>query len=222
MQILPLHVQVEVLNWVRDARDLANCMAASKTMKEAVQYVQTLNLVCRKRYYDLARERNPVRPPSSDDEDADSDAADYEEESDNDSDSELDDSDSDDCCGSSHDRSAMHCDNGSKQQYVTFKQGCLNMLKSTVGVQQLRMEIEPEMQANPFQKEEIHLMDFWLTEPTFVRKWIDTCSRSLQHLCLVDYGQQAIVRQTPVLRILSQNCKDLLFTFPNVPLFSTI
>lgn len=83
------------------------------------------------------------------------------------------------------------------------------MLGRVKDVKHLRIEVDQEMQANLFQKEEIHMVDFWLSEPMFVRKWVSACFRTLQHLTVVDYGQQAIMRQSPILRVLSENCKEL-------------
>jgi hypothetical protein len=210
-EALPLDVQVEILNRVADARGLASCMATSRSMKQAVKSVQSLNLICRKRDYEITRALNPVKPPSpySDDEDdMDSDESDEEEEhSDSDSDEE-----DDECCGGSASGAGPSRESSSSsisQDHVPFKNACLQMLKHADKVEKLRLEIEPEMQANPFQKDEIHLVDFWLSEPAFARKWVDLCSRTLQHLSLVDYGQQAIMRQSPILRILSEKCTSL-------------
>jgi hypothetical protein len=212
-QALPLDVQVEILNKVADARGLASCMATSRSMKQAVKSVQSLNLICRKRDYEITRALNPVKPPSpySDDEDdMDSDESDEEEEEHSDSDSDEED---DECCGGSAsgaDPSRESSSSSISQGHVPFKNACLQMLKHADKVEKLRLEIEPEMQANPFQKDEIHLVDFWLSEPAFARKWVELCSHTLQHLSLVDYGQQAIMRQSPILRILSEKCKFLV------------
>jgi hypothetical protein len=83
----------------------------------------------------------------------------------------------------------------------------MNMVQQVKRIEHLKLEIEPEMQANPFQKDEIHLKDFWLSEPCFVTNWARRVGPSLQHLCLVDYGQQAILRPTPVVQILADTCK---------------
>lgn len=85
----------------------------------------------------------------------------------------------------------------------------MNMVQQVKRIEHLKLEIEPEMQANPFQKDEIHLKDFWLSEPYFVIAWAQAVGPSLQHLSLVDYGQQAIMCTTPIIRILAETCKFL-------------
>ncbi|KAG0588616.1 hypothetical protein KC19_2G256200 [Ceratodon purpureus] len=215
-ETLPVHVISKIINKVKDARDLANCMATSKTLHESVQHVKSLSLLCRKRYYDLARERFPVRRPyclfsddDGDDETGSDDSDDSEEEED------------DIMCEWSA-ITALRAEHGvgpptnaisssSKQLpvHVSFKNACLNMLRHVKKVEQLRIEVDMEMQANMFEKEEIHMVDFWLSEPMFVRKWVSLCSHTLRHLTVVDYGQQAIMRQSPIVRVLSETCKNL-------------
>jgi hypothetical protein len=217
LQALPVHVISDIINKVKDAKDLANCMATSKTMNEAVQDVRSLSLVCRKRYYDLARERFPIRRPCSiEDEEGDDDDETGSDDDSGDSEEEEEEAtcewsaapQAEVCCG----RAAPRHPNSSKQLpvHVSFKNACLNMLRHVRQVEQLRIEVDVEMQANLFQKEEIHMVDFWLSEPLFVRKWLSLCSHSLRHLTLVDYGQQAIMRQSPIVRVLSETCKPPL------------
>ena len=229
-----MHVLSVIVNKVEDARDLANCMATSKAMNDAVTEAKTLHLVCRKHYYDLARERFPIRPPCSYSE---SEEEDEEEETESEEDSDED--DEEECCEMSRSMSMAHSSNHQPSQdsccagkyytparlyhssssehhgpiqlirHVSFKGACMNMLGHVHDVERLRIEVDQEMQANLLIKEEIHMVDFWLSEPTFVRKWVSLCSHSLRHLTLVDYGQQAIMRQSPIIRILSETCKRL-------------
>lgn len=195
-------------------------------MNLAVQQVPSLTLVCRKRYYDLARERFPIRRPCSFSDDGEDDATDDSDDSD---DSEADDDDDERCEWSAPIAPSPDQDDacsaartpptsGSSKQlpvYVSFKNACLNMLHHVNQVEQLRIEVDSEMQANLFQKEEIHMVDFWLSEPMFVRKWVSLCKHSLRHLTVVDYGQQAIMRQSPIVRVLSETCKLLKPNFSN-------
>ncbi|XP_024384501.1 F-box/LRR-repeat protein At4g29420 isoform X1 [Physcomitrium patens] len=217
-EALPIHVLSDIINKVKDARDLANCRATSKTMKEVVREVRCLNLVCLKRYYELARKRYPVRPQCSY-----SDTEDEDDMIESDSDESEEDEDDDDCCEMSQVNSNRGYQNGccansssfsnSSLQHtdnVSFKNACLKMLRCVGKVEQLRIEVDQEMQDNPLLKEEIHMVDFWLSEPMFVRKWVYSCGHSLQHLTVIDYGQQAIMRQSPILRILSEQCKQLV------------
>jgi hypothetical protein len=204
-ETLPVEVLSDIINRVEDARDLANCMATSKALSDAVKQVNTLHLVCLKHYYDLARERFPIRPPCS-----------YLESEEDEHCYEMASSSQDSCCAGRHyTPSPRHCSSSSSEhhvpliRHVSFKSACLNMLTHVNDVERLRIEVDQEMQANQLIKEEIHMVDFWLSEPMFVRKWTSACGHSLQHLTLVDYGQQAIMRQTPILRILSETCRSL-------------
>lgn len=221
-EALPHHVLSDIINRVEDARDLANCMATSKSMNEAVSQVRTLTLICKKQYYDLARKRFPVHPcsysDSEDDDDEEEEEQSEEEEEEEDTESENeeeDESENEDCCEMSKAMSMSSCGKYSPPHcrpfpvHVSFKNACLNMLRHVDSVEELRIEVDQEMQGNMLLKEEIHMVDFWLSEPMFVRKWVSECRQSLKHLTLVDYGQQAIMRQSPIVRILSETCPHL-------------
>ncbi|CAM6059070.1 unnamed protein product [Sphagnum tenellum] len=149
-EVLPECLVVEIMNRVQDARELAKCCVVSKGLRQAVQNVLFVQLICLKKYYMEARTGPLVRVP--------------------------------------------------------FKQAVMNMVQQVKRIEHLKLEIEPEMQANPFQKDEIHLKDFWLSEPYFVIAWAQAVGPSLQHLSLVDYGQQAIMCTTPIIRILAETC----------------
>jgi hypothetical protein len=200
-ETLPADVITNILDKVKDVRDLASCMATSKTLNEAAEHVRSLILVCRKQYYDLARKRFPFQRACSvsDDDEEETDSDEYSEEEEDD--------DEDETC--EHEWSSAPKVDATAPVHVSFKHACLGMLRHAKNVQLLRIEVDAEMQANPFQKKEIHMVDFWLSEPMFVRKWLSLCSHSLRHLTIVDYGQQAIMRQSPILRALSESCKNL-------------
>jgi hypothetical protein len=77
-------------------------------------------------------------------------------------------------------------------------------LLSKLRVARLRIEIEPELQSKSVRKEEQAL---WLSNPLQLVKWVPSTAKSLQHLCIIDYGQQAIMKTSSILEILSRNCE---------------
>jgi len=77
-------------------------------------------------------------------------------------------------------------------------------------IQQLRIEVEPKLQAKTVPEDEKRRTDFWLSDPLFVRKWLPALHITLEHVCLVDYGQQAIMRRSDIIRVFSYSCKSYL------------
>jgi hypothetical protein len=71
-------------------------------------------------------------------------------------------------------------------------------------VARLRVEIEPELQCKSVRKEEQPL---WLSNPLQLKKWVPSTGKTLQHLCIIDYGQQAIMKTSSILEILSRYCE---------------
>lgn len=74
---------------------------------------------------------------------------------------------------------------------------------------QLRLEIEGKLQSKYVSEAERRRTDFWLSDPMHLTRWVPNVKDTLQHLCIVDYGQQAIMRRSSILEILSKNCKKL-------------
>lgn len=90
---------------------------------------------------------------------------------------------------------------------VLFRDLVVNILENKRHLVQLRIEIEPKLQAKAVSEWERRRTDHWLSDPNHLTKWIHFVQNTLQHLCIVDYGQQAIMRRTPIFKILSENCK---------------
>jgi hypothetical protein len=110
-----------------------------------------------------------------------------------------------------------HSKSGSKlvegsQQELLFRQAVEQDLLTKSRVQQLRIEIEPKLQSKSVGADEREQSDFWLSDPVHLHIWVPSVAQTLLHLCIVDYGHQAIVRVSPILKILSHYCKyiDLL------------
>lgn len=90
-----------------------------------------------------------------------------------------------------------------------FKETVTSVLGRLNGVEDLRLEIGEKIQGQKYKQEELDKTSLWLSERSFVSKWVPFVSRTLQHLCLVDYGQQAIFKPSPLLQTLSSLCPNL-------------
>ena len=95
---------------------------------------------------------------------------------------------------------------------LNIKDQILQCLKGKIGLQQLHIHVEPKLQAKTV-PEDRRKTDLWLSDPYFLRKWLPAMKSTLEHLCIVDYGQQAIIRRSSLIKILSQSCKYLFHSF---------
>jgi hypothetical protein len=112
-------------------------------------------------------------------------------------------------------KSSSKLEEGSQRE-VLFRQAVEQDLLTKSRIQQLRIEIEPNLQSKSVGADEREHSDFWLSDPVHLNVWVPSVAQTLQHLCIVDYGHQAIVRVSPILKILSHCCKFLHL----VPLYS--
>jgi hypothetical protein len=94
-----------------------------------------------------------------------------------------------------------------QHQHMPFREAVEQDLKSKPCIQQLRIEIEPKLQSKSVDVNERQLTDHWLSDPHHLQRWVPFVGDTLQHVCIADYGPQAITRQSPILKIFSQNCK---------------
>ncbi|BBN12014.1 hypothetical protein MPTK1_5g16780 [Marchantia polymorpha subsp. ruderalis] len=92
---------------------------------------------------------------------------------------------------------------------VPFKETLLNVVNNLKCVERLRFEIEDDVQANRFKEDVLEKNSLWLSEGPYLEKWLPRVGDTLQHLTLIDYGQQAIFQTTPLLQLLSVHCKQL-------------
>ncbi len=97
------------------------------------------------------------------------------------------------------------------KQYTPFRQALEHDLKSKRRLIQLRIEIDPKLQSKAVPAEERQQCDLWLSDPQHLKKWVPSVGKTLQHLCIVDYGIQAIMRKSSILKILSQHCEFFIF-----------
>ncbi len=94
-----------------------------------------------------------------------------------------------------------------QHQHMPLREAVGQDLKSKPCIQQLRIEIEPKLQSKSVDVNERQLTDHWLSDPHHLQRWVPFVGDTLQHVCIADYGPQAITRQSPILKIFSQNCK---------------
>jgi hypothetical protein len=92
---------------------------------------------------------------------------------------------------------------------LRFKDQLVTILETKHFLVQLRVEVEYKLQAKTVPEDEKRRTDFWISDPYFVRKWLPSVKLTLEHLCIVDYGQQAIMRRSTIIKILSENCEYL-------------
>jgi hypothetical protein len=83
-------------------------------------------------------------------------------------------------------------------------QGMVQDLRRKLFLVQLRIEIDPKLQSKSVPAEEQALL---LSNPCQLKKWVPSTGNTLQHLCIIDYGQQAIMKTSSILEILSRNCE---------------
>jgi hypothetical protein len=101
--------------------------------------------------------------------------------------------------------------NNKKVEPIFFRHLVPEILRKTKCILRLWIEIDPKLQSKKVADGERVFTDHWLTDPLKVNKWIPSVQATLQDLCIVDYGQQAISRPSSLLAILSQTCKSDLF-----------
>ncbi len=97
------------------------------------------------------------------------------------------------------------------KQYTPIREALEYDLKSKRRLIQLRIEIEAKLQSMSVPAEEKQESDLWLSDPQHLIKWVPSVGKTLQHLCIVDYGVQAIMRKSSILKILSEHCKFFIF-----------
>jgi hypothetical protein len=106
-----------------------------------------------------------------------------------------------------HEGEACESSKTNEHTIMLFREVLEQELSAKPWIQQLRVEIEPKLQSKSVTADERQMTDHWLSDPRHLKKWVPSVGLTLQHLCIVDYGQQAIMRQSTILTILSQHCE---------------
>jgi hypothetical protein len=106
-----------------------------------------------------------------------------------------------------HEGEACESSKTNQNTIMLFREVLERELSAKPRIQQLRVEIEPKLQSKSVTADERQMTDHWLSDPCHLKNWVPSVGLTLQHLCIVDYGQQAIMRQSTILPILSQHCE---------------
>lgn len=92
---------------------------------------------------------------------------------------------------------------------LPIKEMIVRFLKGKDCLLQLRLEIDPKLQAKSVREDERQKTDFWMSDHRFLKQCVNPFASTLQHLCIVDYGQQSIMRKSSIMSILSVTCNRL-------------
>jgi hypothetical protein len=189
-----------LIDWIfphlEDSRDIACTRCVCKSSNEAGKNVRSVRYVCREKDYETRRKENAceraLRMYISNH--ASQTAASENE-------------------GFGH-KGLDHT--GCKEQLMKriimpFRQVVEHDLRSKSCICQLRIEIEAELQSKSVPWKKRQQTDLWLSDPCHLFNWVPSAGKTLQHLCIVDYGQQAMTKKSYILKILSQNCEFCIF-----------
>jgi hypothetical protein len=231
--MLPVDLYLRILSsGFEDARDIAKVSGVCKGFNEAAKLVTSIRYVCREKDHAKARRTKTIASTPSQSDKAEASERDSDENiledvtTQRDAEvSEIDDKEYD-----SHDgklpeigNEDIPCKSGDGipgfksigklveglPQELLFRQAVKQDLLTKSCVQQLRIETEPKLLSKSVGADEREHSDFWLSDPDHLYNWVPSVAQTLQHLCIVDYGYQAIFRVSPILKILSQCCKFL-------------
>lgn len=199
VQSLPVYVLDEILHRLELANWVARAQSVCRSFRESCQRIRSLRIVCTIKFHDEAREG--CEPGLLD-------AGNSHGEGKSGT------SDSQDVCEGEGGGLKIEPIGSVQQQQqqqqrepVYFRDVVVAILENKRYLVQLRIEIDSELQAKAVSDRERIRTDHWLSDPIHVMKWIPFVCNTLLHLCLVDYGQQAIMRRTSIIKILSENCK---------------
>lgn len=197
LEVLSQALLEEIFNRLENASFIASASCVCKAFYEAGQRVRSARLICLNKYHEAARQgsglhdtktttggegSNPAPAP------APAPAPPAPPQGGFVSDEE----------GSS---------SGDESTMVVFRDVVVDFLRTKPYLMQLRIEIESSLQSKPVPVPERRRTDFWLSDPFHLPRWVPSVQATLLHLCIVDYGQQAIMRRTSILKILSQTCE---------------
>lgn len=90
----------------------------------------------------------------------------------------------------------------------TFEEQFLKIMKNKHHIVQLRIIVEAKLQSKIVPEGDNHRADFWQTDPWFLKQWLPGMGLSPQHLSIVDYEQQAILRRSSIISA-SMSCEYL-------------
>ena len=212
------YILEDILNRLENAKDVSNARLVCKAFRAAGSRVRSLRIVCLIKYHDLARGDRSENEVVSVDKwsgaiaNVETPVASFTDRG---------------AKGEAKDRAESSSTNppDTVEPFI-FRTSVEKTLSWTKCISQLRIEIEAKLQSKIVPESERRKTDFWLSDPLHVKIWIISVKSTLQHLCVVDYGQQAIMRRTTILTILSQNCElsnpTRLFRIPYLESFEIL
>jgi hypothetical protein len=188
------HVKESIFPYLENPRDMARTRCVCKSWNDVGKNVSSVSYVCREKDYETRRKQNACEKAlhmylSN----CLSQTAASENE------------------GFGH-KGLDHT--GCKEQLIKrmdYRQVLEHDLRSKPCISQLRIEIEPELQSKSVPWTKRQQTYLWLSDPCHLLKWVPKAGITLQHLCIVDYGQQAMTKKSYILKILSQNCEFCIF-----------
>ena len=165
------------MNRLEDAKDISKAKMVCKDWRDAGNKIRSLRIVCLDVYHERARENR------------------------------VDLSSSKSAGSSSGSSTSSSSQAGRYENHFVFKDQVVKIVEPMSEIVQLRIEVEPKLQSKTVPEGERRRTDFWLVDPYFLRLWLPKMGSTLQHLCIVDYGQQAIMRRSSIIKILSKCCE---------------
>ena len=174
----PQHLLEDIVNRLEDAKYIAKVQLVCKELRDAGNRVRSLRFIVLEVYHDRARNID-LRSLRTGISLGKTDAGE-----------------------SSSSQDMQH-----GEPLLKFKDQLLKILEKKLCLVQLRVEVEPKLQAKTVPEDEKRRTDFWISDPYFLKKWLPSMKLTLEHLCIVDYGQQAIMRRSTIIKILSENCE---------------
>lgn len=194
VQNLPPYLLDEILNRLELAYWVARAQSVCKDFRESCKRIRSLRIVCTIKFHDEAREgcEPGLLDAGNPHGEGKSGTSDTQEVCEG------------ECGGLTTNQLGL-----AQQQRGPdlFRDVVVGMLENKSHLVQLRIEIESKLQAKAVPESERRRTDHWLSDPNHLNKWIHFVQNTLQHLCIVDYGQQAIMRRTSIFKILSETCK---------------
>ena len=189
LEVLSQALLEEIFNRLENASAIASASCVCRSFKEAGRRVRSARLICLNKYHEDARAGIGLHDAKA--EASTSNAAPAQ--------------------GAPQGAVSMNDDEGSssgdENSFLVFRDVVVDFLREKPFLAQLRIEIESRLQSKTVPVLERRRTDFWLSDPFHLMRWVPSVQATLQHVCIVDYGQQAIIRRTSILKILSQNCE---------------
>ncbi|KAG0619495.1 hypothetical protein M758_4G143700 [Ceratodon purpureus] len=195
LEVLSQALLEEIFNRLENASAIASASCVCRSFKEAGRRVRSARLICLNKYHEDARAGSGLHDAKAEASTSNAVAAQGAPE------------------GQQQQAMSIGDDEGSSSgdeySFLVFRDVVVDFVREKPHLQQLRIEIESRLQSKTVPVPERRRTDFWLSDPFHLMRWVPSVQATLQHLCIVDYGQQAIMRRTSILKILSQNCKVL-------------